>query len=1472
MQQLQAGYILSATHQRLEEWATRKNKHRLALDGLLEWLGTFDIVTNLDLKQAKDVNPLLAVANNILNRGLPTLPSVWLEEQLAQSLKLTYRLDNKQNGSIEFPFNSEGPKGKDIFQAFHLIVPGLVSEASFYDTNDLDSDFERTFIFDYCMHQPALVQLLQKQRPLASLILGSSFGRVDFSLEIPYRKEHDRNNRFNRPVKLTYRKAYIAEIDGTEYHDQKVDSARDFATQAMGNHTSRITEDNAPANAEDFIERISKEGFVLRCIKNFANPNYGEEELTHLVLRPFAIARIQRLVLKYMLSGHWQAEQKNIIRLAVIERDIPAGELAIKDLKRTLDHLQQLAQEDYLIPDIELDCFTGSSELDCNAFDLVIDHSVLCRTGIFAKDRELIDKPNMVLVRTSHYVADTTGSAVISAQSIRYRDLVIRKDNEEYETHKNQAVIATCFLQDIFRKQGFRPGQLPILNRAFQRKSVIGLLPTGGGKSLTYQLAAMLQPGITIIVDPIRSLMVDQDRGLRKLLIDKTTFVNSSLTTQERHYAQRELLPKGRLQFLFVSPERFVIRDFRNVLLDCGNKGHYTVFVVIDEAHCVSEWGHDFRISYLNLGVNAQEYCPTFDMEPVPLFGLTATASYDVLADIERELQIIEDDGHAIVRFENTVRDEINYQIERVDARLEDGETPNPFNTKETIGKAKQEAVFDLIRNKQRVLERFNDTQSIRKTTHQSVTSYLGTNAQLQLNERASKNQVTAEEQYFSEKYERLHIANVQEAFQKTENGYNYGLVVFTPHKKGWLGILSQGVMQNADHVIYHSDDNLPYAEALATEDTLGFFKGSSNEDPLTARIIDQQSFAHMDRFLEGQNSVMIATKAFGMGIDKSNIRHTIHLNLPSSIESYVQEAGRAGRDGKLALSTVLFNDTKFLVDGKKLHVDADVLDYFHQRSFKGQMKEEAMVYELRNRVALPPIYKRHQIERELANLYPAYTEWKITPWEGGVNRRLYIDVAEVAGQNYVSLVNGSIRNDSLPFEVLQACKELIADAPIENLHIFKDWLNTLVAVENETTGIEKQFREMNIGEKRSLVVPFTNLYYSRESNAHEFQLNLKHLHFVANQPLLEELPQLSTNLEFRLAKAIQQQWSLEEFLRQFELEEVTRDRILDASTLDQNIRKFQRAYYAGRSSADTDKAVYRLSSIGVIDTYTIDYHNAQYLLDFTKQPEEQYFKNLESYVARYTSKRRAQKLVQELYDNNEETIKSGQATSLGICLSFLTNYIYDNIRLKRQRAIEDMLALCRNAVKIENPIEQNLFIKDEIYYYFNAKYSRPGLTEIKNGKEIGISLLDDIRDDELTTSLLIEKYLDVVEETGAGGFIDNIKHLRGSTMRLLRSDPDVPALMILKSYSLYILGNLLPSLLTEAKEELTTGMVRWSLHGNKPFDPGFFIDAFREKLSQHVDQYDLNISLQEALQAYYVDYYATWLHEFNNKLLEPHG
>lgn len=143
-----------------------------------------------------------------------------------------------------------------------------------------------------------------------------------------------------------------------------------------------------------------------------------------------------------------------------------------------------------------------------------------------------VDADTVYLIRSSHY--KKRERTICAADNIQYPPLVTKDGTGFYVNIKEREDVLTYFLRDIFRKPSFRPGQLPILSHALADKTTIGLLPTGGGKSLTYQLSCILQPGVSIIVDPLVSLMVDQVRGLREARIDACECVNSGMNAKEK--------------------------------------------------------------------------------------------------------------------------------------------------------------------------------------------------------------------------------------------------------------------------------------------------------------------------------------------------------------------------------------------------------------------------------------------------------------------------------------------------------------------------------------------------------------------------------------------------------------------------------------------------------------------------------------------------------------------------------------------------------------------------------------------------------------------------------------------------------------------------------------------------------------------------------------------------------------------------
>jgi ATP-dependent DNA helicase RecQ len=1482
MQQYQSGYILGSVKDSLKNYVKQEGKEA-DMNGLLLSLSTFNVQTALNLKVGPYVPSVIAVAANIVSRGLPTLASIEVELFFAEKLKFTTKREEVERGKITFPLlgSYNTVLGESFFNALHIIDPRAKERLKYLNSSNLDSSFEKNFLLELIPEKYSyLAQLLEAQRSRDSFTHDGNRGRVDFSFELPYDKFEKRVNRYNQPVHVKRHKTYIIEVDGKSYHTDLIDDLKDFEIAQLSRNVIHIREDTLHKDAQELFDDLLSEDFIKIVSQNYSSDQYLSDALTAMILSPFGIARIQYVLLQYLMANYQDLIELPLIKLAVIERDFPCAHIALKDLNMLLNTLNQLAESSVSLPNFELEVYSTPefalhplrgddarliSEINVEEFDLVLDISLLRREGVFKEDNFGASK--VIRIRSSNYIHYKTRNKVFSALPIKYRDLVHQLGNEEFSKIEDTSLLLRKLLQDIFRKIDFREGQLPILNRALQLKSVIGLLPTGGGKSLTYQLAAMLQPGITVVIDPIRSLMVDQYEGLQDIGIDKCAYVNSILSTSEKSYNQK-ILSNGELQFVFVSPERFVIEDFRKCLSKASENGHFFSYAVIDEVHCVSEWGHDFRIPYLNLGDNAQHLCRTQDATPIPIFGLTATASFDVLADIERELKIKKDDGNAVVRFENSVRDEINYLVEEVSGNYDGLDNLNEWDIRDAIGRAKQGKAFEAIIHKEEILSRFNNDLAIRSISEKSFREFLPIYKQQEILSYFSDerdNQVKeskAIQLYTDELSTKLYIRNPFE--RKKVNGqflFDYGIIVFAPHRTGPLGIKEMGFFDR-----YYGKGH---------DETFGYFMGSGDDED--AEKVDEDSFSNLRLFKENEQSVMVATKAFGMGIDKPDIRMTIHLNIPQSIESFVQEAGRAGRDGKLSVSMILFNNDSFKLNKpESTHIDKDILMYFHKNSFKGQIKERVMIHELRNNITFPNTTNLQLLTEALnENFGKGELQFIINLGREKNANRLFINTTTGNSIGFVRLDNQEsgiypdFGNESLCRQLVAWVRKELPLAKYTDATAMRDWLKQQIVNSRQTHGIERELEEMHLNQSKKLPVSFTNKYYSKKTKLrNDFKLNSEHSGLVLKTRLIKNIIDLgyATNQDVLkwLKHAVFYNLDYVEFIELLKIkdQEILADLIDESNAL---CLEVQKAYFAPRSQSDTAKAIYRLISIGIIDTYTIDYQNKLFYISFTKKKEEEYFNGLQELVSRYTSANVAVKEIQGLRGHSQKEILSGKATILSKCLEYLTDFIYDKIKRKRLQAIDDMVQLCRDSIGKEDALGQSKSVKEFIYYYFNAKYSRRGFVEHTSMGEISASMPDDINEMLLPTDV-IDKYIGLVENAETGELISNLKHLRGATMRMLRSYPERYEYRILKSFSLFVLAARIMNLLEEAKSELINGLIEWKEKANDLNVPEYIL-MFKERIARHVKDLSIDSAFEDVEDLYYSSYYAKWTKEFNTKI-----
>jgi len=376
-------------------------------------------------------------------------------------------------------------------------------------------------------------------------------------------------------------------------------------------------------------------------------------------------------------------------------------------------------------------------------------------------------------------------------------------------------------VEDLFGHDDFREGQLGAILRALAGRDTAVMLPTGSGKSLVFQMAGLLRPGVTIAVDPLVSLIDDQARGLRIQGTSRVAGIHHSSIHGDDGEQVLDSVATGDSLFAFITPERLQTKKFRERLetASLGEAGGRVAvlvnLVVVDEAHCVSEWGHDFRPAYLRLARNLRERCTAPDGSPPPLLALTATASPTVRLDMFRELGLDPNDPRVLQTPSNHDRPNLHLHLR-----------PGVSSTRRP---RLCSALFDEIPE---LLE-----------LEQSVAL-------------APRGDETA------------------------------SMIVFVPHVGGQCGILKI------------SEYLAGQAAQRGCHPGVGYYGGQPRGWSPQQGDWDEIRREQAGLFIENRNSVLVATKGFGMGIDKPNIRATIHYGIPGSVEAFAQEFGRAGRDG----------------------------------------------------------------------------------------------------------------------------------------------------------------------------------------------------------------------------------------------------------------------------------------------------------------------------------------------------------------------------------------------------------------------------------------------------------------------------------------------------------------------------------------------------------------------------------------------
>lgn len=780
------------------------------------------VIQNLVTNQTNaDLLPILYVTKNILQRGFPTTLSKYLQSQLGE----IHKLDNFEE---RFLFaTKQRPVWNDTIKGDR--------EHNYYPAKDF---FEN--------------------------IIPNEFGEFSFiqsllipEIEINEITGEDDKNFINQQVDFYLPQAkLVIEIDGQQHKLDEVtrvsDSKRDNYLSGKGITTIRISTKELQngtytLKVENLLKHFKRYEKLLNFYKTACDKieeNQMSEEEIKTKLLPTAIIRFQILLIELLTHKYLTLDEDWNFNILAHE-DLPNfAELAINDLLIWIDKLWQLKNKQELKkPNFNITITNDKANFQPTTKAINIDFSLFKR---YTDENKIGD--DVIFVRTDYFdiVKDKNYFRVSTTEPINYN--VTDEDKTTLE----------FFLDNIFDKPSFREGQFPIISNALNRKDTIGLLPTGGGKSLCYQLPCLLQPSINFVVCPIKSLMYDQNDNLVKTLVTNVSFITSDLEADEKREIEKNF-EQGRYLFVWISPEKFQIPSFRDKI--SAIVANFSIaYAVVDEVHCLSEWGHDFRTSYLNLAKTVDKLSPKDENGEgkIKFIGLTATASVNVLKDIKIEFA-------------------------RQKQRLEDE------NIKSLLDYSRKELRFEVINDKgnkidklKRLINELKDTESFIETTEKA------------------------------------------------------GLI-FTPNVNGAYGCYQ---VSNTLNTLYQNKVSW-FSGDIPKRDVYDEKTGKKiGTEPIMNRDeFNKYKIKVQKDFKENKYQLLVATKAFGMGIDKQNIFYTFHYGLPSSVEALYQEAGRAGRWDKRKKENKSKTGKCFVLHSPETHDQERVERLFHMDTTFAEMK-----------------------------------------------------------------------------------------------------------------------------------------------------------------------------------------------------------------------------------------------------------------------------------------------------------------------------------------------------------------------------------------------------------------------------------------------------------------------------------------------------------------------------------------------------
>lgn len=807
------------------------------------------------------------------------------------------------------------------------------------------------------------------------------------------------------------------------------------------------------------------------------------------------------------------------------------------------------------------------------------------------------------------------------------------------------------FLQYVYGYASFRPGQFLAIRRTLLQKDSIVLLPTGSGKSIIYQLCSMLLPGITVVISPLRSLIEDQVTNL----IARGIFNVASIYSDDKK-SKADMLKKAMCilknhsaTMLYIAPERMQMPEFRKKIRELCITNTFCL-IAIDEAHCVSEWGHDFRAAYLQIGRSCRSVFSKDNFTP-PMIALTGTASDNVLHDVKRDLEITATD--AIITPKSFDRIELHYAI-----------IP-------CVPDLKYTHIQELL--SQTVPTRFNSPSF----------DIQATNGQNMLSGIVFTTLATKEKSHYSAwaLYNKLAELN-----PKLPIGTYFSSIPDT-YKKD-----DKSSADEEDEMLTDQEDWMLFIKAFAKS------------------------------FKENECKLLIATKAFGMGIDKANIRYIIHNSLSNSIEQYYQEVGRAGRDGEHAECFLLFStpcgdDYESILDpnlewtefhdlyskaNREELNDIGSLLYFHNNSFQGTKYEKEIMLAVLN--SLNPCAHKSQ-EKKITSNDIWFNLWE-RKWDHDKNSHPLS--AEERSHVVIKFLKSteSLSKEALKKEFKKQAEKIKKEHPY-NFHILL--AHCLYHLSEHLSKIDK-------------IVDVWNSRFWSDSNSED-----------KKRVLLAGLS--------RIAKNDSNNPKSQDYIP--------------------HLYKKLSHYPPKEFSNIIAKAIIRLVTLGIVVDYGFDYSKKEFSVHIGTFDSKTILENYLMFVDNCSRGRAAdeKKHLSAVMEESENDF-------IDSVIDRYINLVYSTIEKGRRRAIHSMYQLAKGACQITEPDEQDAYIRKEVLAYLEKDDTVDRVQSSKDNSGLSeISLTYPFYPDDV--------YLSPQER-------ENAKKTAGYTAHVLEEDPFHPGLLYL--------------------------------------------------------------------------------------------